>query len=142
MLHAQVESVKLFRNIAPPTLHAKFSPTPLKYKLDTARTELKQAELEFETAEIMAGWDAELRSCQNIKENVEKMSGNDLTGIESMDASPMAKNEAHTKQELEKMDDDVDYDVEPYVFRIPSANVEVRFIYQFNFAPEILFVTE
>lgn len=131
--------MKIFRQMPPSILLAKFRMSNLKIDLDAARASLKQAEIEQKASKIEADWEAEMHAFQNLKENVAKKSGNDLIAIESIDKSPMAEQEKRLKEEFAAKDSGINYDAEPHTYRIPSARTEVCVTMR-NFLNVIFFI--
>lgn len=128
-MEVQIKSMRIFHKMDERTLFGKFRATPLAYEWVAARAELKQAEIEQRTSEIAAKWDAEMLAHQNRKKNVVKESGNDLIGIESIDASPMSKQVKRMKEEIAALHGGTDYNAEPHTFRIPTLRAEVSVCY-------------
>lgn len=113
------QSLKILNQTQQSTSNGPFRMSDLEVELKGARLNLKQVEIEEQISDIFGLWDIRINSHQNIRENVEKKHGSDLSNIKAIDCDPMLDHVNNLKERFKGMNSG-DYDAEPYTFRIPS----------------------
>lgn len=113
----------------PSTSNGPFHTTDMEDELHSARLKLKMAEIEERISEISRKSNDRISShrnfMNNFKQNVEKKCGQNLFHITAMDVNQPLAHMNSLKKQLESLNSIVDYDAEPYTFRIPSLGSQV-----------------
>lgn len=111
------------------TTSGSFRPTDDEDELHSANLKLKLAQIKAGISGISKEWDASMQShaniMANIDEHVDKQRGSELSNIQSMEKNPTVRQVDSLEKEFERMNGGVDYDAEPYTFRIPSLTSQV-----------------